>query len=76
MFGKKKRLQGIQLIDEVTGRFTSMIDELDEGVDNCQEERRDIYNQISLLTQRDTILAEATGRAERLVVNIKSLMSK
>ena len=75
MFRKKKRLQGIELISEVSGRFLTIIDELDTGIHDCQDEQANISEQISSLTQRDSVLAASVIRADALVKNLKNLLA-
>lgn len=42
----KKKSRGMDLIEEVAGRFTAMVDELEEGVNDCQNEQIGIRAQI------------------------------
>ncbi len=74
MIGMKKKLRGIELIDEVAGRFTTIIDELDVGVDDCKAERNNILTQIESLNQRDTELDTSIKRAAAIATNLRTLL--
>lgn len=78
MFGTKKtvKAKGIELIDEVAGRFNNMIDELNRGVDDCQNERGGIQTQIEQLHQRDAILDSSVKRATTIASNLRKLIGE
>jgi len=70
----KKKARGIELIDEVAGRFTTMIEELDEGVADCKAEREGIRAQIESLNQRDGVLDTSVKRAAAIATNLRTLL--
>lgn len=74
MLKRKKKVRGIELIDEVAGRFTTMLDELDEGVEDCLVERVDIRTHIEQLNQRDAILDSSVNRAATIASNLRGLL--
>jgi hypothetical protein len=76
MFKKKKKSQGIELIDEVMGRFSTMVTELTTGVHDCEDEKADIESQIESLHQRDVVLASSIKRAEIITKNLRSLIGE
>lgn len=73
---KTKKAQGIELIDEVAERFSTMIDELNDGVHDCQSERVIIRDQIESLGQRDAILDSSMKRAGTIVSNLRNLIGE
>lgn len=73
-FGKKKEARGIELIDEVAGRFTEMIDELECGVEDCNAECSDIQSQIEELNRRESILNSSIKRAVAMASNLRDLL--
>jgi hypothetical protein len=74
MLGIKKKAQGIKLIEEVAGRFTTMIEELERGADDCQHECAGIQTQIQMLNQRDTELCSSITQAQKLASNLRNLI--
>jgi len=78
MFFKKKvkKSRGIELIDEVAGRFITIIDELDEGVCDCRGEQSMVKTQIEMLNQRNVILEASVIKASGIVSNLRSLLGE
>lgn len=76
MFGMKKKAHGIELIDEVMARFTTMIDELDEGANSCECEQTGIRSQIESLHQRNAILDSSIKRAVSIATNLRTLIGE
>lgn len=76
MFGRKEKTRGIELIEEVMARFTTMIDELNEGVDNCRDERVEIQDQIASLHQRDVVLDQSLQKAATITSNLRNLIGE
>ncbi len=74
VFGKKE-VQGIELIDEVTGRFITMIGELERGVEDCEHECTNIHNQIQTLNQRSDELCSSITQAKKLTSNLRNLIN-
>lgn len=72
--GTKKKARGMELIDEVAGRFMTMVEELDEGINDCQIEREGIQAQIDSLTQRDGVLDSSVKRAKTIATNLRGLL--
>jgi len=70
----QKKARGMELIDEVAGRFMTMVEELDEGVNDCQAEREGIKAQIDSLMQRDSILDSSVKRAKAISANLCNLL--
>jgi len=70
----KKKARGIELINEVAGRFTTMIEELDNGVSDCKAERETIRTQIEALNQRDCVLDASVKRAAAIATNLRTLL--
>ena len=70
----KKKARGIELIDEVAGRFTTMIEELDEGVADCRAEQTAVKAQIEELHQRDSVLDSSVKRAAAIATNLRTLL--
>lgn len=73
---KQKKACGIELINEVMERFTSMIDELNTGVCDCQNEQADIRLQIESLNQRDVVLNSSIEKAETITRNLQTLVGE
>ena len=71
---KKKETRGIELIDEVAGRFSSMIDELDQGVADCRNEQTNIHINIDQLQERDATLDSSVKRAAAMATNLRTLI--
>lgn len=76
MLRLSKKVRGIELIDKVSDRFTTMIEELTEGMADCDDERKNIQIQIQQLGQRDAILNSATKRARTITNNLRTLLGK
>lgn len=75
MLGIKKKVHGIELIEEVTNRFITMIGELEKGAKDCEHECAGNQTQIQLLNQRNTELSNSIKRAEALASNLSNLIS-
>lgn len=73
---KTKKAQGIELINEVAGRFSTMIEELDEGVSDCQQERQGIRTTIEQLHERDGVLDSSVKRAAAIASNLRNLIGE
>ena len=75
MFGmKKSSASGVQLIEEVIGQFTDMIDKLKQGVEDCRSEQCGITEQIQELRQKDAVLDKAAGRAGGLCMQLENMI--
>lgn len=74
LFSAKKKLRGVQLIDSVADRFNDMVDELEEGVCQCQEERNGICATIDQLKARDAQLGASSKRASTIADNLRTLL--
>jgi len=72
--GTKKKTRGAELIEEVAGRFTTMIEELEEGAIDCQEEQAGVRAQIESLNQRDAMLNTSVERAAKIAENLRTLL--
>lgn len=72
----KKRTKGIDLINEVTDRFSKMINELDEGVDDCQKERTDVLLQIESLKERDAVLGKSVLHASGVASKLRFIIDE
>lgn len=70
----KKKARGTELIEEVAGRFTSMVEELDSGVADCVDERTIIEGEIEMLRQRDLDLDSSIKRAAAIATNLRTLL--
>ena len=75
MLGMKKKVHGIELIEEVAGRFNTMIEELERGAKDCQHEYAGIQTQIQMLNQRRADLNCSVEQAEKLASNLRNLIS-
>lgn len=71
---KKKALRGMELISEVTGHFIGMIDDLENGIKDCQEEKENVNTQIAQLTNRSRALDTAADRAKSIAKNLDALI--
>lgn len=70
----KQDVKGRDLINEVLGRFESMIDDLERGVADCQAEiegKRDLIRELQTDTMR---LSTAVEKAESVSANLKKLL--
>jgi len=76
MFSKKKKLQGIELINYMNGRFLTIIGELDTGVEECRSEQADIRTKIELLNDRNDVLTESVARANRFIKSLGTLIGE
>lgn len=74
VFGGKK-VQGIELIEEVAGRFTTMIEELEKGAKDCEHECTGIHTQIEMLDQRNNELCHSITQAQKLASNLRKLIN-
>lgn len=75
LFAKKvKKAQGIELINEVAGRFNDMVDELDQGVEDCRNEQISITNEIECLRERNACLDTSVKRAATIATNLRTLL--
>lgn len=72
----KKKLRGMDLIDEVAGRFTAMVDELEEGISDCKNEQTGISSQIESLVHRNDILDLSVQRASEMSKNLNKLVGE
>lgn len=72
--GKKKKARGIELIYEVAGRFTDMIDELECGVEDCNAERNGLKAQMEKLHERDSVLTTSINKAVAMASNLRELL--
>ena len=76
-FGKKEKLaRGVELINKVADQFGTMIEELEEGSDDCQLDCRDIGEQIAVLTTRHSFLEKSSSRAVKIAARLKELIGE
>ncbi len=74
-FSKKtKGTRGIELINEVANRFSNMIEELDQGVTDCQTEQTGIQDTIEQLQERNITLDSSVKRAITIATNLRTLL--
>lgn len=71
---RKKQARGMDLINEIAGRFTTMIEELEMGVIDCREEQEGITDQMELLNQRNDTLRTSINRANLITDNLNKLL--
>lgn len=64
------------MINEVAGRFSEMIDELHNGIADCQAEQDRIKTNIEHLRQRDEVLSSSVDRASTMTDNLRKLVGE
>ncbi len=79
MFGMtkgNKKVQGIELINEVAGRFSDMVNELDQGINDCAGEQQDIQTKIESLNERHIMLDSSVVRAKAIAANLRTILGE
>lgn len=77
LFAKKvEKARGMELIEEVAGRFLDMVDELNSGVDDCHKEQESIRATIENLKKRNETLTRSVQRAETITTNLRTLLGE
>lgn len=72
----EKKACGVDLINEVAGRFSAIIDDLDEGVSDCRCEQSTIKSEIETLHQRDATLEASVLKASGIASNLRTLLGE
>lgn len=71
---KKKSLKGEALIEDVVGKFSNMIDQLNTGVDDCSAEQTSIAIQTSILATRNVVLTKSVKDGMNLAKKLADLI--
>lgn len=71
---KIKKARSIELIEKVAGQFGVMIEELDQGAADCQEEQVGIRITVEQLEERDATLGSSVSRAKAIASNLRALL--
>lgn len=75
LFGKKvNKLRGVELINEVSDRFKTMIDDLDQGVADCRDEQSSIKATVEQLNERSDSLDKSAWQAAHVATNLRTLL--
>jgi len=71
-----KKAEGVELINQVAGQFSTMIADLEDGSDDCQCDCAAIQEQMSALTTRHSFLEKASDRAIKIAARLKELIGE
>ena len=71
-----KKAKGVDLINQVAGKFSSMISDLEDGHEDCQCDCAAIQQQMSSLTTRHSFLEDASSRAVKIAARLKELIGE
>ena len=69
-----KEMKGRDLIDDVLGKFESMIDSLWKGIAECKEEMDANNSMMNNLQSENEQLSTAMGKAENVITNLNKLL--
>lgn len=71
---KIKKARGVELIEKVAEKFGGMIEELDQGADDCREEQVGIRMTVEQLKERDTKLGVSVSKASTIASNLRAIL--
>lgn len=73
---KKVELQGQALIGDVVGKFSTMIENLEKGINDCKVEQEGINDQIDSLMTRNQALGSSINHGNKLCTKLSELLGQ
>jgi len=74
MLRLKKKVRGVDLVEDVVGRFDELIKDLIEAKDECYEEIGGIEMQMQILQDRKDRVQEASSKATVVAENLRKIL--
>lgn len=72
----KRKMFGIELINEVSDRFSDMVDKLNQGVVDCRNEQIENNVAIKQLQDRNDTLGSSVSRAASIATGLRTLLGE